>query len=428
MWASDWLRDQLQRTVAGAFSGFERATAGATYNPIDPQLYSDPYPLYRRLRERDPVHRSYLLGGFVLSRFDDVLGVLKDGRFSADERSNAPNFEKQIRRMQTLGLLEPEEEIPITMLRSDPPDHTRLRKLVSKAFTPRAVSALEPKIEAIVSDRLDRVAARGEMEVIADLASPLPVIVIAEMIGVPTEDRDRFTRWSDDVVRGMGVQSIRNARISRQASRELTQYFNEIAAVRRSDPRDDLMSGLLAAEEEGDRLTVGEVMSTLQLLLVAGNETTTNLIGNGLLALMRNPDQLELLQRSPDLIEAAIDELLRYDAPVQATSRIATEDVEIRGRTVRKGQNAFVLLGAANRDPARFPDPDRLDLERSAEEHVGFGHGRHFCLGSNLARLEARYAIRGVVERFPNLKLATDDLSWRKNIILHGLMSLPVRV
>ncbi len=188
------------------------------------------------------------------------------------------------------------------------------------------------------------------------------------------------------------------------------------------------MSGLLAAEEEGDRLTVGEVMSTLQLLLVAGNETTTNLIGNGLLALMRNPDQLELLQRDPDLIESAIDELLRYDAPVQATSRIATEDVEIRGRTVRKGQNAFVLLGGANRDPERFPDPDRLDLTRSAEEHVGFGHGRHFCLGSNLARLEARYAIRGVVERFPNLKLATDELAWRKNIILHGLMSLPVRV
>jgi cytochrome P450 len=416
----------MQRSVAGALSGFERITAGATYNPLDPQLSSDPYPLYRRLRERDPVHRSYLLRGFVLTRHEDVLGVLKDARFSADEK-NSPGFEKQMRRMRKLGLLEPDKEIPISMLRSDPPDHTRLRQLVSKAFTPRAITAIEPRIEAIVNERLDRAAEHGGMELISGLASPVPVIVIAEMIGVPVEDRDRFTRWSDDVVRGMGVQSIRDARISVRASRELEHYFKGIAAVRREDPKDDLMSRLLEAEEEGDRLTTPEVMSILQLLLVAGNETTTNLIGNGLLALMRNPDQLELLQRNPDLVEGAIDELLRYDGPVQATSRIALEDVEIGGRTVRKGQNAFVVLGAANRDPERFADPDRLDVTRNPEEHVSFGHGRHFCLGSNLARLEARYAIRGVIERFPNLKLATDEIVWRKNIILHGITSLPVR-
>lgn len=426
MSASDWIRDQMQRSVAGALSGFERITAGATYNPLDPQLSSDPYPLYRRLRERDPVHRSYLLGGFVLTRHEDVLGVLKDARFSADEK-NSPSFEKQMRRMRKLGLLEPDKEIPISMLRSDPPDHTRLRQLVSKAFTPRAITAIEPRIEAIVNERLDRAAEHDGMELISGLASPVPVIVIAEMIGVPVEDRDRFTRWSDDVVRGMGVQSIRDARISVRASRELEHYFKGIAAVRREDPKDDLMSRLLEAEEEGDRLTTPEVMSILQLLLVAGNETTTNLIGNGLLALMRNPDQLELLQRNPDLVEGAIDELLRYDGPVQATSRIALEDVEIGGRTVRKGQNAFVVLGAANRDPERFADPDRLDVTRNPEEHVSFGHGRHFCLGSNLARLEARYSIRGVIERFPNLKLATDEIVWRKNIILHGITSLPIR-
>ncbi len=427
MSVGDRARDQLQKTLVSALVGWERVRTGASYNPLDRRIHSDPYPLYKRLRERDPVHRSRLFGGWVLSRYDDVQHVLKDARFSADER-NSPGFAKEIARRKKLGLLDEGDDLSISMLRSDPPDHTRLRKLVSKAFTPRAVSALEPKIESIVKESLDAAQARGGMDVIADLAYPVPVIVIAEMIGVPTADQDRFKHWSDESVRAMGVSSIADVRRANRASKELSQYFRGIADARRKNPRDDLMSGLLAAEAEGDRLSETEVFSTLQLLLIAGNETTTNLIGNGLLALMRNPEQFDYLHRHPERVEAALEELLRYDGPVQATSRIALEDLEIDGRRVSKGQNAFVLLGAANRDPAHFADPDRLDVTRDVDDHLGFGHGRHFCLGANLARLEAKYAIRAVVERFPNMKIAIDEPKWRSNPILHGMESLPVKV
>ncbi len=422
----DSARYTAQMTAANAMLAYERMRTGVTYNPLDKRYDSDPYPLYDRLRQRDPVHRTWLMDGWVLSRYEDVLSILHDARFSADER-NLPGWDKFMERRKKLGLMQPDEEIPVSMLRSDAPDHTRLRRLVSKAFTPQTIAALAPKIDGLVREHLDAVAARGEMDVIGDLACPLPVIVIAELVGVPREDRDRFKHWSNEIVRGIGFSNIHDERASVTASRELRAYFQGMAEQRREDPRDDLMSGLLQAEEEGDRLTLPEVFSLIELILIAGNETTTNLIGNGMLALLRNPDQLEALQRDPSLIQSAVEELLRYDGPVQASSRIALDDLEFRGATLRKGQNAMILIGSANRDPDKFDDPHRLDLRRSPNEHIAFGHGVHFCLGSHLARMEGRAAIGALVERFPSMKLATDRPPWRRNIILHGLEELPIR-
>lgn len=423
------LRDRIlgvtQRELARALVWYERLRRGVVYDPYDPRLRSDPFPLYRELRQEDPVHRSWLLGGFVLSRYDDVLTVLSDRRFSADER-NSPEFEKALRRMRRHGLLEPEEEIPPSMLRSDPPVHTHLRKLASRAFTPRQIRKLLPRIEAIVDEQLSRRAPEGHMELIADLAYPLPVIVIAELLGVPAEDRERFKHWSDQIVEGLGVQDLASARRSRQASRELQAYFEEIAEQRRADPRDDLLSGMLLAEEDGDRLSTREILGVCQLILIAGHETTTKLIGNGVLELLRHPDQFERLRADPSLAPRAVEEMLRCCGPVQATSRFATEELEIGGERISRGQIAFVLLAAANRDPEHFPDPERFEVGRDGEPHLAFGHGLHFCLGANLARLETEVAVRALVGRFPGLKLAEPAPPWGSNLILRGLERLPL--
>ena len=419
------LEHMVQPVVVRALTGMERLRTGVTYNPLDKRYQSDPYPLYRELRERDPFHRSRLAGGWVLTRYDDVASVLKDGRFLADDRKSAAQM-KQRQRFIKDGFMEPDEALSPSMLRSDPPDHTRLRGLVSKAFTPRTIESLRPRIEAIVQEQLDAVAHDGSMDVIKTLAYPLPVMVIAEMLGVPTEDREQFKRWSDDAVASFGVAGMKDFLRARDAFRELQAYFERVAEERRREPREDLLSALLAAEEQGDKLTMDEVYATCILLLVAGNETTTNLIGNGLLALLRHPDQLALLRDDPALIESAVEELLRYDSPVQATSRIVLEDVAMDGHTIEAGQQAIVLIGAANRDPERFPDPDRLNITRQDNRHLSFGQGIHSCLGAPLARLESQAALMALVERFPHLRLATDQPTYGENLILRGLTSLPV--
>lgn len=421
----DRINGLLQRVVARSLIGMEKLRTGVAYDPFDRRLRSDPFPVFARLRERDPVHRTRLMGGWVLTRYADVLGVLQDRRFSADERTN-PGFEKIVARMRRVGLLDPEEEIPPSMLRSDPPVHTRLRRLVSKAFTPRQIQKIQPRIEQIVREHLDAVADASRMEVIRDLAYPLPVTVIAEMLGVPVDDREQFKRWSNDIVDSLGVQNLASARRSRKAGRALNAYLEQIAERRRRDPHDDLLSGLLVAEDEGDTLSTREILGVCQLILIAGHETTTKLISNGVLALLEHPQQLERLRADPSLAENSVEEILRYTGPVQATSRIAKEDVEIGGVTVEKGRNALVILAAANRDPARFPDPDRFDITRDAEGHVAFGHRLHFCLGANLARLETRIAIGALVERFPAMKLTGEPLRWGDNLILRGLERLPV--
>ena len=364
--------------------------------------------------------------GWAFTRYDDVFALFRDRRLSADLRNQA--IWPRIKRAQLrAGRAEQELERP-TMLNSDPPRHTRLRGLVNKAFTPRAVRALEERMRGIVDELLDGLAAADEIEVIADLAYPLPVTVIAEMLGVPAADRDRFKHWSDEAVRGLGTATLDDLRASIRAGRELNAYLAPIAEERRRHPRDDLLSGLLAAEEEGDRLSMDEVFQTVILLLVAGNETTTKLIGNGLLALLRHPDQLELLRQNPDLIDGAVEELLRYDGPVHATARGALEPFEFQGAHIAKGQMIVLGIGAANRDPARFADPDRVDITRGDNPHLAFGQGLHFCLGASLARLEARTALGALVERYPSMKLAVDRPRWGPNTALRGLVSLPIRV
>ena len=403
----------------------ERLRTGVTYTPLGAQYWADPYPMYRPLQSRDPIHRSLLTKSWVVSRYDDVTAVLADSRFVVDERK-LPTYERQRAEMIENGLMGEDEAATPSLLGLDPPDHTRLRSLVSKAFTPRAVEALRASVEAIVQECLDAVAVAGEMDVIRDLAYPLPVTVISQMLGVPAAERERFTHWSDALVRAIGYAGIDELSRSREAVRQFGAWLEDLAEERKRSPGDDLMSALLAAEEEGDKLSREEVLLTCRLLLNAGHVTTTHLIGNGLLALLRHPDQLNALRRDRSLIEGAVEELLRYDTPVQATSRFATEDVEMRGRKIEVGQRVILLLAAANRDPDQFSDPDRLDISRKNNHHLSFGHGIHRCLGAPLARLEAEVALAAIIDRFPKLRLATDRVQWGDHMFLRGLKTLPV--
>jgi pimeloyl-[acyl-carrier protein] synthase len=388
------------------------------FNPMDPAFVADPYPTYHRLRAEDPVHHSPL-GFWVLTRYEDVVAVLRD-----------PRFAKEAIAAVVAARLGRAPAAPLSMLDRDPPDHTRLRSLVSKAFTPRVVEALRPHIQKIVDSLLDRVAGANAMDLIEDFAYPLPVIVICEMLGVPFEDHERFKQWGLDIARGLDSILLPPdsdvARRSDAARSALTAYFRELIAERRASPRADLLSGLIAAEEVGDRLREDELLATCILLLVAGHETTVNLIGNGTLALLRHRDQLRRLREDPGLIASAVEELLRYDGPVQRTARVSGEDVAIAGRTIAKGELVMPFIGAADRDPAQFPDPDRLDIARTDNRHIAFGWGIHFCLGAPLARLEGQIALNTLVRRLPKLALATDKPEYRESLTLRGLSTLPV--
>jgi cytochrome P450 len=391
-----------------------------SFNPMDPEFIADPYPTYHRLRTEDPVHLSPL-GFWVLTRYEDVVSALRDPRLAKEAIAAfvAARF----------GVDVP-PGIGLSMLDRDPPDHTRLRGLVSKAFTPRVVEGLRPHIQQIVDGLLDAVVDAKAMDLVEEFAYPLPVIVICEMLGVPVEDRERFKGWGVDIARGLDAIMLppdsEVARRSMTSRRALANYFRELIAERRAAPRGDLLSALIAAEEAGDKLSEDELLSTCVLLLVAGHETTVNLIGNGTLALLRNPRQLRRLRENPALIASAVEELLRYDGPVQRTARIPSSDVTIGGRTIAKGEMVMPFIGAADRDPAQFPDPDRLDIARADNRHIAFGWGIHFCLGAPLARVEGQIAINSLVQRLPKLALATEHPEHRESLTLRGLKSLPV--
>ncbi|HEV8438018.1 MAG TPA: cytochrome P450 [Methylomirabilota bacterium] len=389
------------------------------FNPMDSDFIANPYPTYHRLRAEDPVHQSPL-GFWVLTRYEDVAAALRDPRFAKEAIAAfvAARF----------GFAAP--GIGLSMLDRDPPDHTRLRSLVSKAFTPRVVETLRPHIQQIVDGLLDRVAGAASMDLIEDFAYPLPVIVICQMLGVPVEDRERFKQWGLDIARGLDAimlppdsEVTRRSAASRNA---ITDYFRELIAERRASPRADMLSALIAAEEAGDKLSEEELLATCILLLVAGHETTVNLIGNGTLALLRHPAELRRLREAPTLIASAVEELLRYDGPVQRTARIPSEDVTIGDRTIAKGELVMPFIGAADRDPAQFRDPDRLDITRGDNRHIAFGWGIHFCLGAPLARVEGQIAINTLVQRLPKLALATDTPQFRQSLTLRGLSTLPV--
>ena len=364
---------------------------------------------------------------WILTRYDDVVGVLKSPRFSADRRKARNRFAQLANAMQ-------EEVGPLgratTMLSADPPEHTRLRNLVSKAFTMRMVEAMRPHIQEITDELLDAVDSSSSFDLIHDLAYPLPVIVIAEMLGVPPEDRDEFKRWSDDLAATLGGPFVAPDVLerARTSGQEMADYFRGVIAERRRKPREDLLSGLIAAEERGEVLSEDELLATCMLLLAAGNETTTNLIGNGMVALLRHPDQLDKLRQDFSLIEPAVEEFLRYDGPVTSTARVALEELEIGGKAIEEGQLVLTVLAAANRDPAQFSNPEELDIARQDNRHVAFGFGTHFCLGAPLARVEAQIAFKTLLRRWPKLRLASAEVEWGPSFILRGPKSLPITV
>jgi cytochrome P450 len=392
-----------------------------SFNPMDPEFLADPYPTYHRLRMEDPVHHSPL-GFWVLTRYEDVAAVLRDARFIKEPLAAlvAARFGSEVPR-----------GVGLSMLDRDPPDHTRLRSLVSKAFTPRVVEGLRPRIQEIVDGLIARAEAAGTMDVIEEFAYPIPVNVICEMMGVPVKDHERFKGWSLDIARGLdSIWLPPDSEIPRRsaaARHAIGDYFRELIAERRASPRGDLLSALIAAEEAGDKLNEEELLATCILILIAGHETTVNLIGNGVLALLRNPEALRRLRATPGLITTAVEELLRYDGPVQRTARVASDDATIGGHTIHKGEMVMPFIGAADRDPAQFPEPDRLDLARADNRHIAFGWGIHFCLGAPLARVEGQIAIDTLVRRLPRLALVTDTVEYRQSLTLRGLKELPVK-
>jgi len=397
------------------------STDALVFNPFLPEFHANPYPFYARLRKEDPVHQSPL-GFWVLTRYDDVVTVLRDPCFGR------AGFHPMLADVQTRAANP--NPLPPSMLFQDPPDHTRLRALVNTAFTTRVIEAMRPHIQDIVNRLLDRVVPTGTMDIIEDLAYPLPVTVICEMLGVPVNDQAAIRQWSADLARSLdslGQQAdVEVQERGVRARHALAEYFRTQIPERRRQPRTDLLSALIAAEEKGDRLTEGELLAMCVLLFVAGHETTVNLIGNGMLALLRHPDELRRLRADPTLIPSAVEEILRYDSPVQRTARIPSADVTIDGHTIRQGTMVVAAIGAANRDPARFVDPDCLDIGRRDNRHVSFGFGIHFCLGAPQARLEGQVAIGTLISRAAHLQQASEVLEWRESSTLRGLKALPV--
>lgn len=385
-------------------------------NPFEEGFRDDPYPALHHLRAVDPINLTPL-GVWRLSRYRDVVRLLRE----------VPTGVRT-----TAGLLpfsnDPDSPPGRFMLQQDPPNHTRLRKLVSRGFTPRAIERLRPKIAAVAEECLDRVLPTGRMDVVRDLALPVPSTLICEMMGVPLADRERFTTWTADATHGLaaGIAPPEVLQRAVAAAEQLTAYFLDLIAERRSNLGEDILSNLIRAEAEGDRLSGEELISQSIGLLIAGFETTIGLISNGIRALVRHPDQIEVLQENPGLIAGAVDECLRYDTPIPLTPRVLHDDVTFDGVTIAKDSTVWGLLGAANRDPERFPDPDLFDIRRPDNEHLAFGGGAHFCLGAHLAHLEAELAIGGLMTRARDFELESQTITWGPSLFrVPG--SLPIR-
>jgi pimeloyl-[acyl-carrier protein] synthase len=390
---------------------------------LDPEVLSDPYPLYRRLRSVDPVHWDPYLHAWVVTRYEDVMRVLT--HFSAD-RTPTPE------QLSSMGLssLNPIAAVMVKqMLFMDPPAHTRLRNLAGFAFTPSRVAVLRAHIQEICDRLIDSVKPNGTMEVISQLAAPLPAIVTAEMLGVPTSDHEQLKDWSATFAEMLGNFQHNPNRAPRvlRAVEEMAAYFRSAIRDQRRQPREGLISSFLNAEINGDRFTEEEVIANTIVTMVGGQETTTNLIGNGLLTLLRNPDKMEQLRSDLSIIPSAVEELLRYESPSQHTARITPEDTTIGDKQIRKRDAVIAVMAAANRDPERFPDPDRLDLCRKDNRHVAFGWGPHFCFGAPLARIEGQIAFATMLRRFRTITLEPRPLNWRSNLGLRGLTELHVR-
>jgi cytochrome P450 len=397
-------------------------------------LYSDrfraaTYSTFAEMRERDPVLCQIGLDGespiWFITRYEDAAAVLLDDKRFVRDPALALEGEELTR--LSSGMPESLAFLEQHMLNKDGDDHRRLRRLVTRAFTPRMVEQLRPRIQEIADDLIDRVEARGEMDVVEEFAFPLPITVIAELLGIPAADRDRFRAWSNATVTpAFDPEDLAHFG---ELMDEFVSYLRQLFERRRQDPSDDLVSALLQAEDGGDTLSEQELFSMVSLLIIAGHETTVSLIGNAVLALLQHPEQRAALGADPAAIPRAIEELLRYDGPVErALTRWAAEDVEVGGRTIGRGDAVIVILGSADRDPARFTDPDVLDLAREDIRHVAFGRGSHYCLGAPLARLEAEIALNTLLRRLPNVRLAVpeEELSWRPVPLFRSLAALPV--
>jgi len=390
-----------------------------------PRFKANPFPFYAQLRDEAPVFSMPFVGGqtaWLVTRYEDVSALLKDPRLSKDRLGNlSPKT-----RARLGWLLKTFEPFTHNMLDRDPPDHTRLRALVHKAFTPRLIEQLRSRIQTISDTLLDQMQRKDRLDLVADYALPLPVTVIAEMLGIPPSDQRKFTHWSDQLV---GNVNLVDAFFSIPAALGFIRYLRKLIEYRRASPADDLISALIQAEEAGDKLTPTELLSMIFLLLVAGHETTVNLIASGTLALLQHPEQLEFLRQDVSRMPTAVEELLRYTSPVDiATERFALEDIPVAGTTLPRGALVFAGIGSANHDGHQFSNPDSLDLARSPNKHLALGLGIHYCLGAPLARLEGQIALQSLITRFPRLRLAKppDTLKWRKGVVLRGLKKLPV--
>jgi cytochrome P450 len=395
-----------------------------SYNPFEPGFASNPYPHYQSLREADPVHHSPL-GFWMLFRHDDVLRFLRDPGLSVEDRRAAPTPLDDLAR-EVLG--DRADRGSLAMLNRDPPDHTRLRRLVAKAFTPRVIDGLRPRISQLVDDKLDAIESAGQVELIGALAFPLPFEVISEMLGMPDGDRDQLREWSGTLVKSLEPMfDIEQLQAIVEAGDAMRDYTGDVISWKRHNPAEDLLSALVAAEEQGDALSDEELLEQVMLLYIAGHETTVNLIGNGTLALLTHPDELERLRADPSRDANAIEELLRYDSPVQMSRRITLVEVEVDGKVIEPGSFVALGLASANRDAAHWgPSADELDTTREgAGQHVSFGGGPHYCLGAALARLEGQLAVGGLIRRFASLELAGEP-EWNGRLNLRGLARLPV--
>jgi cytochrome P450 len=417
----------MSSSTSGTISRNTGSSALSLYHLLDPEVLANPYPLFHRLRTEDPVHWDAFLHTWVVTRYVDVLEVLHT--FSAD-RTHTPE------KLKSMGLSQmgPIAQLMVKqMLFMDPPAHTRLRSLASYAFSPGRVAVLRTHIREIVHRLLDEVQSRavqgqGEMDIIRDLGEPLPATVTAEMLGVPVSDRFQLKAWSADFAEMLGnfQHNPEHAPRMLRAVQDMSAYFRDTVRRMQNDPHEGLVHSLMTAEVDGDRLTEEEVIATSIVTMVGGLETTTNLIANGVLTLLRNPAELKRLQADPSLIPSAVEEMLRYESPSQHTGRLAPDDVELGGRMVRKGQAVMAVMAAANRDPERFADPDRFDIARTDNRHLAFGYAAHFCFGAALARVEGQEVFEAIIRRLPELELKPGRLTWRNNLGLRGLTALPV--
>jgi cytochrome P450 len=376
----------------------------------------NPFPLYKKLREENPVYFDPIRKNWNIFRFNDVQRVLSEYETFSSQFTGASNQDTT-------------QPFAASMIATDPPKHRQLRNLVTQAFTPKAVNALQPRIHSIVNEYLDLRMGTGEIDIIADIGYPLPVIVIAELLGIPTEDRDKFKNWSDLIVSlaDLGGDVDYEAFTGNNAIMEMSAYFFNLLDQRRNEPGDDLISGLLRAEIDGETLTLPELLGFCMLLLVAGNETTTNLIGNAMLLFARYPDTWRRLRNDPDGLDLAIEEVLRYLSPVQSMFRVAKQEVTLAGETIPSGAPLVAWIGSANRDGDQFPEPDKFDIQRNPNRHLAFGHGIHYCLGAPLARMEAEIALKTMLERFRSIKTVPGvELERIPSLLVYGVKSLPV--